>query len=74
MDLYCIIVTAVIYTYVLALIIQDCTAAVWDVKSPTAITLRTVLHHADYVTVCEVDSSENIIITGSAEGIITVQS
>ena len=46
---------------------------VWNIKSPTDITLRTMLKgHKD--SVLAVDVSETIIISGSADKMIKVQS
>ena len=54
------------------LFLQDRTVAVWDFKSPTAITLRMVLKgHRHYVMA--VDLTDTYIISGSWDGSIKVQ-
>ena len=68
MDLYCIIVIM----RCVCLLPQDGTVAVWDVKSPTDITLRTVLE-ADQFSVWAVDMSESYIISGGGDDTIKVQ-
>ena len=55
----------------MCLLLQDGTVAVWDIKSLTAITLRTVLE--DQGGVFAVELSETNIISDSGGGAITVQ-
>ena len=54
------------------LFLQDQTVAVWDFKSPTAITLRTVLKGHD-ILVMAVDMTDTYIISGSWDRSIKVQ-
>ena len=60
-------------TVVCVLYLQDRTVTVWNIKSPTDITLRMTLkgHHG---VVFAVDLSETTIISGSADYTIKVQS
>ena len=54
------------------LFLQDHTVAVWDFKSPTAITLRMVLKGHDSL-VMAVDMTDTYIISGSLDRSIKVQ-
>ena len=55
------------------LCLQDKTVAVWNMKSPTDITLRMALKGHEY-SVWAVDLSETTIISGSGDKTIKVQS
>ena len=70
MDLYCIIV---IILRCVCLLLQDCTISVWDIQSPTAITLRTVLEDQSDFSILAVDMSEINIISGHGDHTIKVQ-
>ena len=57
----------------MCLCLQDGTVAVWDMKSPTDITLRMILiGHESWVLA--VDLSETKIVSGAADKTIKVQS
>ena len=51
----------------MCLLLQDQTVAVWDIETPTAITLRTVLKEDNIV--CAVELSETYIISGCSDTI-----
>ena len=58
----------------MCLLLQDYTVGVWDMKSPTDITLKAVLKHDNYMIVWAVDLNETNIISGDGDGTIKVQS